>query len=598
MMTLPSIEMSSSDRDKPTKKMPELSPTKQEVQQQEQQLKQQAESQSPPYQDKDILAGRGGLANKHPGNRIFRRLVAHNKSLYQERLRAKVQPDLIIQSILQALQDNGVRFLKHDKNTGQWNELSTQEAWSKTSQALRELEKRRLAEEEEAAAAHRSNSAMGYASTRAADPYSCYPEGTSSHHLEEQMTDCSDEEGSAVESSSSVDPVNRLYPPASATLPEITTTSTMTNIDCNVPAFSRSVMSTGRLVSARTGDPYSQHQQHDHHHLHHRFLADEAETMLTSTLGAQEGTWMVSGYGGFPAVATAATSSVAATGSTERTSAPTGEDSFPVAVEDSYHQDYPDDHHRHLYSSSLQHDWEEPSSASFSRFRQGGGEMLQNHHALVSTRFVATKGGVTGSAAAEIGGENDEQDNEQEEDVALEQPQQHSLGGYYDYQKLQALQPMEPTTCSNKPERSVTQQHCHEPLIVAAREDLSHYIRRPMFSLQGTGFEDDIYNCGNSNEVDNAAPTVLPQKRTFVDPASAKYQRDKQNDHYFYSGSNTNEECLAPLIVVEHGLREEMVVVAQGDDHHSSIAALAAATATAASATTATAKPPSKKIKR
>ena len=595
-MTLPSTEMSSSDHDKPTKTMPELPPPKLKVQQQEQQSKQQAVSPPPPYQDKDILAGRGGLANKHPGNRIFRRLVAHNKSLYQERLRAKVQPDLIIQSILQALKDNGVRFLKHDKTTGQWNELTSQEAWSKTSQALRELEKRRLAEEEAVAAAHRSNAATGYASTTAADPYSYYPEGISSRHMEEQMTDCSDEEGSAVESSSSIDPLNRPYPPAGAMLPDTTTTTTTTNIDWNVPAFSRSVMSTGRLVSARTGDLHSQHQQHDHLQ-QQEFLADEEETMLTSTLGAQEDTWMVSGYGGFPAVAAAATSSAAAaTGSTEPASAPTHEDSFPLTAEDSYHRDYHDDHH-HYPSSSLKHDWEEPSSAAFSRFRQGDGEMLQNHHALVSTRYLATKGGLAGSAAAEKEGGDDERDDDQEEDVALKQPQQHSFGGYYDYQKLQALQSMEPTNYSNKPERSVTQQHSHQPLIVASQADLSLGKRRPIYSLHGTALEDDIYDYDDApvchDEVDNAAPAVLPQKRAFDDPPSAKNHRSKQNDQYNYSGSNRNEEYLAPLIVVE-----QRVTAAQGDDQHSSIAALAAAAATAAPATTATAKPPSKKVKK
>ena len=95
------------------------------------------------------MSGRGGLANKHPGNRVFRRLVQENKSLYQELSNSKRKQNMLVQSIMHACRGSGMRFLKQEKDSGAWKELDESEAWNKTSQALREKGKNSNSESSE-----------------------------------------------------------------------------------------------------------------------------------------------------------------------------------------------------------------------------------------------------------------------------------------------------------------------------------------------------------------------------------------------------------------------------------------------------------------
>ena len=88
-------------------------------------------------QEIDILCGRGGLSNKHAGNQLYLRIVQHNKDLYQEIQNPKHKHCLAI-SIIDAVQGAGARFLRQNKDTGAWFELSREQTLSKTLQALRE----------------------------------------------------------------------------------------------------------------------------------------------------------------------------------------------------------------------------------------------------------------------------------------------------------------------------------------------------------------------------------------------------------------------------------------------------------------------------
>jgi len=88
--------------------------------------------------DSDIVCGRGGLANKHPGNRLLRRICNENRTLYQSSMNPYYKQCLIL-SILTAIQRNGGRFLARTK-TGGWNEISDKKAKEKTAQLLRESE--------------------------------------------------------------------------------------------------------------------------------------------------------------------------------------------------------------------------------------------------------------------------------------------------------------------------------------------------------------------------------------------------------------------------------------------------------------------------
>lgn len=93
----------------------------------------------------DVLCGRGGKVNKHPGNIMFRKVVAFNKSYYQSvHKRNRI---LVSQSIVQAITNHGGRFLinsnkgKKNKDVIYWEPIDFKKAVQKTSQALREFKK-------------------------------------------------------------------------------------------------------------------------------------------------------------------------------------------------------------------------------------------------------------------------------------------------------------------------------------------------------------------------------------------------------------------------------------------------------------------------
>ena len=88
-------------------------------------------------QDTDVVLGRGGLANNHPGNKLFRQIVSENKQFYQQSLNS-THKQLLISSIVMAIQKHGGRFVK--KEGQNWKEIPDCDAHSKTAQALRELD--------------------------------------------------------------------------------------------------------------------------------------------------------------------------------------------------------------------------------------------------------------------------------------------------------------------------------------------------------------------------------------------------------------------------------------------------------------------------
>lgn len=87
-------------------------------------------------QDSDVVCGRGGLANKHPGNRMLRRICCENKVLYQSSMNPTHKQCLIL-SILMAIQQHGGRFVARTKD-GRWEVISDKKAKEKTAQLLRE----------------------------------------------------------------------------------------------------------------------------------------------------------------------------------------------------------------------------------------------------------------------------------------------------------------------------------------------------------------------------------------------------------------------------------------------------------------------------
>jgi hypothetical protein len=106
---------------------------------------QHSSSTSPPIEvkDNDVLCGRGGLANKHRGNLLYRQLVNANKDLYQSCGKKKNHKYFLAISIIEAVEiQGGGRFLRRDDKLGDWVTISREDAFSKTSQALREYDGR------------------------------------------------------------------------------------------------------------------------------------------------------------------------------------------------------------------------------------------------------------------------------------------------------------------------------------------------------------------------------------------------------------------------------------------------------------------------
>lgn len=109
---------------------------------------------SPPNEivvtENDVLCGRGGLSNKHPGNASFRKLVRAKKVAYRNS--RKSTKTAISREIVEAVQARGGRFLKKqvvkgllmrdEPSTMIWKEIDGEKARLKTSQALREKDRR------------------------------------------------------------------------------------------------------------------------------------------------------------------------------------------------------------------------------------------------------------------------------------------------------------------------------------------------------------------------------------------------------------------------------------------------------------------------
>lgn len=88
------------------------------------------------YSRNDVLCGRGGGTNVHPGNRRFRDLINANRRAYLK-ARKNDKPN-ISRSIVRTVREMNGRFLKKDDKVGLWFEIGDDGAREKTSQALRQ----------------------------------------------------------------------------------------------------------------------------------------------------------------------------------------------------------------------------------------------------------------------------------------------------------------------------------------------------------------------------------------------------------------------------------------------------------------------------
>ncbi len=101
--------------------------------QEEEEAEDENDSENKP-KDADVLCGRGGKVNKHPGNIVYRKVVEYNKSYYQSV--HKKHRILVSQSIVRAILNYGGRFM--GQKGKEWTPICFKRAVQKTSQALRE----------------------------------------------------------------------------------------------------------------------------------------------------------------------------------------------------------------------------------------------------------------------------------------------------------------------------------------------------------------------------------------------------------------------------------------------------------------------------
>jgi hypothetical protein len=85
----------------------------------------------------DVLCGRGGLSNHHPGNKRFRRVVSEMKRTYRS-TETKNNKTSLSRAIVDHVCNYGGRFIKKDAKSGRYHVLTKADARKKTSQALRE----------------------------------------------------------------------------------------------------------------------------------------------------------------------------------------------------------------------------------------------------------------------------------------------------------------------------------------------------------------------------------------------------------------------------------------------------------------------------
>jgi hypothetical protein len=88
-------------------------------------------------QEWDVLCGRGGRSNHHPGNKRYRHVVSEMKMMYRRSEAKTIKTDLS-RAIVEHCCNYGGRFIKNDSKSGRYYVLTKAEARKKTSQALRE----------------------------------------------------------------------------------------------------------------------------------------------------------------------------------------------------------------------------------------------------------------------------------------------------------------------------------------------------------------------------------------------------------------------------------------------------------------------------
>lgn len=96
---------------------------------------------TPTNTNQDVLFGRGGRTNHHPGNKRLRDIVNKYRDVYHSA--TKTDKPLVSRLIVTALRnaDPPSRFLRKNDETTRWEDVGDKRAAEKVSQTLREKDK-------------------------------------------------------------------------------------------------------------------------------------------------------------------------------------------------------------------------------------------------------------------------------------------------------------------------------------------------------------------------------------------------------------------------------------------------------------------------
>ena len=93
----------------------------------------------------DVLSGRGGRINAHPGNVGFRSLIAAHKARYLSPATRKLEKAHIAAEVVEAVRglDPPGRFLKQDSEDGAWWDIGDVKARKKVRDAIGKCARKR-----------------------------------------------------------------------------------------------------------------------------------------------------------------------------------------------------------------------------------------------------------------------------------------------------------------------------------------------------------------------------------------------------------------------------------------------------------------------
>ena len=88
--------------------------------------------------DKDILCGRGKIGVRNSGNNTFYDAVRDSLPRYTH-ARSRSDKSMVVASVVSSLHESGYRFIKQDKASKRYTELTREQAHVKTGHAIRDF---------------------------------------------------------------------------------------------------------------------------------------------------------------------------------------------------------------------------------------------------------------------------------------------------------------------------------------------------------------------------------------------------------------------------------------------------------------------------